>query len=170
MNELPPPLTKSELLSDFQRDWDELMRVVESANSDDLMSRTDAAGWNSRDHLAHLGAWIRGLVSVIRDGRPQAVGIGIAMETFNTPDIDAINESIRQLTIHEPVATVLTNLRADHIAVIAQVEGMSDDELARPVSAFLDGGWADPISVFLNGDGPRHYREHTEYISRILKP
>lgn len=168
MTNLPDPMTREQLLNDFTREWDALIAVVGETRNPALLERTDHAGWNSRDHLAHLIFWLQGVTHMVREGKPQHEGMDLSPELFSSDDYDPMNEEIRQRTINWPVAQVLNYLRASHQELVAIVSRMSDDDLLKPVDEFVDGGGDFAICYKIDGNGPHHYREHRGYIEKIL--
>ncbi len=168
MPTLPPPFTRDELLDSFETEWLALMQVVEAANPDDLLAKTDAGGWNVRDHLANLSAWLESVIVMVRDGQPQWTGLGAPEKLFGYADYDPLNEAIRQNTIDWPVSDVLAQLRARHDEMIGLVSAMSDEDLLRPVKEFVAGAGDFAICYKIDGNGPHHYREHRPWIEAIL--
>ena len=168
MPDLPEPMTQLQLLDDFAREWDALMDVIASVEPEALLIRTDAAGWNARDHLANLSAWLQSVIVMIRDGQPQWTGLGISEDLFNSDDYDPMNEAIRQRTIDWSVNEVLAELRQRHEEMNATVSGMSDGDLLKPVNDFVVGAGAFAICYKIDGNGPYHYREHRGWIETLL--
>ena len=168
MPNLPDPFTRQQLLDEFDGEWAALMAVVAGADDADLLNRTDAAGWNARDHLAHLGVWLQGVIGMVRDGQPQWAAMHVAEHLWNFDDIDPLNEAIRQQTIDWPVADTLAMLRARHEDMVGIVTGMTDDDLLKPVNTFVPGAGDFAICYKIDGNGPHHYQEHAPWISRIL--
>lgn len=168
MPDLPEPMTRQQLLEDFAREWDALMNVVNAADEQSLLERTDAAGWNTRDHLAHLIAWLQGVTHMVREGKPQHVGLGIPEELYNKSDYDPMNEAIRQRTLNWSVPLVMNYLRASHLEMVGIVSHMTDEDLLKPVDDFVAGGGDFAICYEIDGNGPYHYREHRGYIETLL--
>jgi hypothetical protein len=168
MPNLPEPFTRQQLLDEFATQWDALMAVIADASEDDLLHRTDAAGWNVRDHLAHLGMWLQGVIGMIRDGQPQWAAMNVMEELWSTEHYDPMNEAIRQQTIEWSVADTLAMLRERHDTMVEIVAGMSDKDLLKPANDFVPGAGEFAICYKIDGNGPHHYREHAPWISRIL--
>jgi len=162
-------MSKAQLLTKLERAWDALQRTIDASDEEALTTRTDPAGWSSKDHLAHLAAWANSVLVMIRDGRPQWEGLGIDKAMFDTEGYDEENEVIRQQTVDWPLQRVTSHLSDIHQELVRVVTGMSDDDLMKPCSAFVEGGRDVPIIQMVDGDGPNHYDEHREYIERILK-
>lgn len=169
MTNLPDPFTQEQLLQVFDTEWGELMSVVNATEPDDLLTKTDAAGWNTRDHLAHLAAWLNSVIVMIRDGQPQWTGLGIPEDLFSFEDYDPANEAIRQLTVDWSVGDALSLLRERHETLRAIVAEMSDDDLLKPVDDFVAGAGDFAICFKIDGNGPYHYREHRGWIETILR-
>lgn len=168
MSNLPEPMTQQQLLADFAREWDALMTVIEAVEVDALLSRIDTAGWNTRDHLAHLGAWLNSVIVMIRDGQPQWTGLGAPQDLYGTGDYDPLNEAIRQRTITWSIEDVLAELKERHETIVGLVAGMSDADLLRHVDEFVAEGGDFAICYKIDGNGPYHYREHRAWIGEIL--
>ncbi|MCA9834960.1 MAG: ClbS/DfsB family four-helix bundle protein [Thermomicrobiales bacterium] len=168
MATLPPPFTRDQLLEQFATDFDALMSVVNAYSEDDLLQKTDAAGWNTRDHLAHLAAWLKSVIVMVRDGQPQWSGLGAPEKLFSFADYDPLNEAIRQNTIDWSVADAVNLLQTNHETLIGIVAGMTDEELLKPVDDFVLGAGTFAICYKIDGNGPHHYREHTGWIEAIL--
>lgn len=168
MTDLPEPMTRQQLLDDFAQEWDALLKVVDSADDDALLSRTDTAGWNARDHLAHLITWLQGVTHMLREGKPQHVGMGIPAELYSQIDYDPMNEAIRERTINWSFPLVVNYLRASHEEIVGIVSHMSDEDLLKPVNDFVEGGGDFAICYKIDGNGPYHYREHRGWIEVIL--
>jgi hypothetical protein len=165
---LPDPFTRKQLLDAFATEWDALMAVIDAAENDALISRTDAAGWNVRDHLANLAAWLQSVIVMIRDGQPQWTGLGVPRELYGTESYDPLNEAIRQRTINWSVEDVLAVLLIRHETLVGLISQMSDEDLLKPVDDFVNGEGNFAICYKIDGNGPYHYREHREWIEQIL--
>lgn len=169
MANLPDPFTQEQLLDAFDTEWFELMAVVNATDPEDRLAKTDAAGWNTRDHLAHLAAWLNSVIVMVRDGQPQWTGLGIAEELFSFEDYDPANEAIRQQTIDWSVEDALSLLRERHQTLRAIVAEMSDEDLLKPVDDFVSGAGDFEICYKIDGNGPYHFREHRGWIETILR-
>ncbi len=168
MPELPEPFTRQQLLDEFATQWDALMAVIADASEDDLLNRTDDAGWNARDPLAHLGIWLQGVIGMIRDGQPQWAAMNVPERLWSMEDFDPMNEAIRQQTINLSIADTLAMLRDRHETMVGIVSSMSDEELLKPANDFVPGAGDFAICYKIDGNGPYHYVEHAPWISRIL--
>lgn len=168
MSNLPDPMTQQQLLDDFGSEWNALMAVIEGVDDGALMTRTDAAGWNVRDHLANLSAWLQSVIVMVRDGEPQWAGLGVSEALFRNSNDDEINVELRQQAIHSSVGDIWTEFQRRHEVMIGLVKQLSDDQLLLPASAFSPESKDVAICYFIDGDGPYHYRQHREWIEKIL--
>lgn len=168
MPNLPEPFTQKQLLEAFATEWDALIAVIDAADEEALMNKTDAAGWNTRDHLGNLSAWLESVIVMVRDGQMQWTGLGAPEKLFGFADYDPLNEAIRQNTVDWPIDRVLEQLRERHETMVGIVTGMSDDDLLKPMDDYVPGTGTFAVCYKIDGNGPHHYREHREWISEIL--
>lgn len=160
--------TKQQVLTEMDRAWDDLQSTISGVDADDLTDRTDAAGWSAKDHLAHLSAWANSVLVMIREGRPQHEGLGIDEATYETEGYDLKNEVVRQSRAGMSLPEVQTDLEHVYRELTRVLEGMSDEDLQRPCSAFVQGGQDFEIIHKINGNTWSHLDEHRVYIERIL--
>lgn len=168
MGELPDPFTREQLLTAFDSEWHALMNEIEGVSDVDLIEKTDASGWNTRDHLANLSAWLQSVIVMIRDGKPQWTGLDAPKELYGTDDYDPLNEAIRHRTIAWSPQEVIEELRSRHNEMIQIVSGMSDADLLKPANDFVENSGDFAICYKIDGNGPYHYREHRAWIAGIL--
>jgi hypothetical protein len=161
--------TKDVLLSALEAEWNALNRLVEATDPGDLLDRTDPVGWSSKDHLAHLAVWARSVIRMVREGIPRWEGVGISKTVYDTPGWDEKNEVIRQATLEVPLDQVMHQLAEIQHDIVRIVEGMSDEELNRPLADFAEGGEGETLIRRIIGTFPDHYEEHRIYIQRILR-
>lgn len=162
-------MSKAQLLTKFERAWNALQVTLGEADDTELTTKTDAAGWSGKDHLAHLAAWANSALVMVRDGRPQWAGLGVEQKLYDAGNIDEINEVVRQQSVDLSLKKVTAQLTGIHQELIRVVDALSDRELMRPCSSFVDGGQDIEMMQKLNGNGPDHYDEHRAYIIAILK-
>jgi len=171
MNEEPQSMSMDQLLAANDAAWDRLRSLVARHPESELITAHDPAGWTSKDHLAHLAAWERGMLHVLRDGWPQWQGMGIDAALFaamETDGYDRINEAIRQANLDRPVGDVLIELGELHDAMHAVIRGLGEAGLDRPVSDFRHDDTDLLVRRWIPGDTCDHYDEHRGYIAVIL--
>lgn len=107
-----------------------------------------------KDHIAHLTAWRRRAVDVLRRTGGER------------PSIDDWNAEIYAQTKDQPVDQVVTEARESWAELIATVEGMTEEQLHEPHPFNPDIEiW---VVVYANGD--RHFEEHAGYIAELARP
>jgi uncharacterized damage-inducible protein DinB len=148
--------------------------ALDRLSEEQLTGPRDHVGWTVRDHLTHLAAWADGITALLRgEERWQAMGITPTLAT-NTPepqlDFDVINERIaerhRGLSGAEARALVV----AAHRRLAAEVDKLTDEQLAWPYKRFgtpATGDGTTPIAEYIAGDSYGHYDEHLGWIEEI---
>jgi hypothetical protein len=100
-----------------------------------LGTMRDARDWSGLDHLGHLNAWERALISWL-EGGTQAEGLGVPESLWQGRDIDAINEAVRSNHRSETLDEILEELDRNRRQLIGLVGVMSDDDLSKPYSHY----------------------------------
>lgn len=104
-----------------------------------------------QDHLAHLAAWRRRAVEVLRRTGGER------------PSVDEWNAEIYDRTKEQPVEGVLRDARDSWDELIATIEAMTEEQLHEPHPFNPDFEvW---FVVFANGN--RHFDEHAGYIAAL---
>jgi len=160
--------TKTDLILAMDREWEVLQRLIAGAGEPELTHKTDAAGWSSKDHLAHLAAWGNSVLLMVRDGTPRWDGLGIDRAIFSTENYDEENKVIRKQTSDWSLAQVTAHLENVYLEFRRMVDEMSDADLLRPLSDYAEGGEGETLMRRILGTFPWHFEEHREYIERIL--
>jgi uncharacterized protein (TIGR03083 family) len=167
------PATKTKLIDRIDRSWRDLQATIQSLAPEQLTTPTDAAGWSVKDHLAHLTAWERAMVSLLNE-RPQWEGPGLTQEEYFSRDIDAVNEIIRERTLDTSPDDVLQDLEQTTSNLLRLIRQMPEERLQLPYSEFVTGhpgrpGSDEPtIITTLSEDTWQAFEEHRTYIERIV--
>jgi hypothetical protein len=162
-----PPL--QEIVDSTERAWRALQAVIDAADADDLVRKTDAVGWSAKDHLAHLDVWADSVLVMIRERQPQWEVLGIDPALLEEEaDYDRQNQVLRQRTIDASLEDVRSALAATHSEFIRVLRGMSDEEIRRPSNDYVPGSGEFEIAHKVMGNTYMHYDEHRVYIERIL--
>lgn len=165
------PTTRTELNAANVRALADVRALVGRHTEDDLIALHDDAGWTSKDHLAHLTAWLGSAVLPARDGISRWDALGVSPEIFaarHEDDFFRINDQIRQHHAEESLATVLANLQSMVEQANALVETSSDADLQRPIDPCNPADGSVTVFQLLNGDGWEHFDSHRRYIAIIL--
>ncbi len=161
--------TKAELLERIRESRAALERAVDQAGEAALT--TDAPnGWTGKDHLAHIAAWKTSLVALLR-GEPRHEAMGLDAATYQSGDVDALNEALYDRDRTLPLADVLRGFHGTHEQVIAEVNRLSDADLYRPYADFQPDAPAnrDPIINWIAGNTFGHYDEHRPAIEALAR-
>lgn len=165
--------TKDALIVFSTHAWQDLIADLDRLSDAAWIEPKDAAGWSVKDHVAHITQWDRALTGQLRDGTPMQQTLGVADAAWGPADFTAINESIRQTTLNDSVATVIADRDATWAELLALLHGMSDEHLAAPVSESglavgntqLAGSVLDELVQILGV----HYADHQQYIRAMLQ-
>jgi hypothetical protein len=123
------------LFDAMTRGRERVRALVDRLGEQGMTDPTDTAGWTGKDHVAHLTAWERSLVTWLRGGT-RAEGLGVGEALIASRDIDAINEAIRQASRDQSLASVLANHDEVRATLREQVASMSLEDLHRPYSHY----------------------------------
>ncbi len=165
-----PPPTVQDVLDSIEREWDALQKVLSGLNADQ-MATLGEEGWSTKDELAHLAAWARGLAALVRKQR-RYPPMGLPEDAApNTLGIEGMNQIIYERNRDMPLDDVLEELQAAHQDALAAVAELGDEDLLRPFDDFQpqdrrpDGHI--PILWLIAGNTYGHYAEHRETIERL---
>jgi hypothetical protein len=124
-----------------------------------MLDRIDET-WTRKDVIAHLEAWERRVVEHLATLRSGGTPDG-SVET------DELNERFFVLSRDRSLDDVLAGERDAYGAVLAAIDGATDEEL-------FDGhhfGWTegDPLADWFRGNTDEHYDEHLEQPTRAAR-
>jgi hypothetical protein len=158
---LARPENKADLMPRIERYWAELGNEIGALSEAEMTAPGPDGGWAVKDHLAHVTVWERILMA--RTAHEPEHGIfGLDEAAYAHASLDEVNARVYERWRNAPLVEVLAAFAKTHRQVVAALEKLSDDELARPV--FPD----DPERVTLlgnaAGDTYEHYIEHLTWI------
>lgn len=158
------------LLDEIETSWRALWQDLEPLTDEELTGPTDAAGWRAQDHLAHLGAWERGVIFMLH-GHPFRAGLGIDESLWVEGDIDAVNAAIFDLNRERALEDVRTGLRATHTELVAEVGTLDGERLDTRIAPGDSGDPSAPPTLRekIIGNTAEHYPEHAEWILALVK-
>lgn len=130
----------------------------------------DTAGWGIRDHLAHVIAWERALIAVLRGGStPEA--LGYSREEYEAMDTDVLNQQLVERARGEPLASVVRQMGEVRHELLDVLEALSDSQVE---TRFEDvRRWEAPNEPtwtawdWLMAYAPAHDEEHARYIQAL---
>jgi hypothetical protein len=128
------PRTVAELLARIEAGWTALNDLVGRLDEAQLTA-PGAAGWSIADHLAHLAAWERSVIGLLR-GQPRHAAMGIDRDTY-ARGFDAANAASQARSAGRSLAAVRAEVAATHQEVLALLAGLTDADLLRPYAHLL---------------------------------
>lgn len=160
--------TKEQLLTDIHHGWQTMQAFLGAFSPAQLTGPTDAAGWTAKDHLIHLAVWEQGILALLNgESRPAAMGVDLIV--WQAADYDQINALIQLTHQDRPLDEVFAFWRDVHQRLIAQIETLTDAELARPYHTFNAGPEHEqPITVWISNNTYEHYAEHQPWIAALI--
>jgi hypothetical protein len=124
-----------------------------------MLERIDRE-WTRKDVVAHVEAWERRVVRLfegLRSGSP----LDADEET------DGLNARLYARDRHRSLDDVRIGERAAYEAMIASLDGATDEELFDGRHfAWTDG---DPFAEWFRANGDEHYDEHLEQLTRAAR-
>ena len=138
---------------------EELDAAVAGRSRDSMLERIDET-WTRKDVIAHLEAWERRVVENLETLRAGRTPDG-SVET------DELNERFFGQNRDRSLDDVLAGERSAYEAVLATIDGATDEEL-------FDGhhfAWTegDPLADWFRGNTDEHYAEHLEQLTRAAR-
>ena len=128
-----------------------------AAFDDDAMGERIDETWTRRDVVAHVEAWERRVVDLLcalRTGDPVPEPV----------EIDELNERFQVASHDRSLADVRQGERQAYEAMLAAIEGATDEELFDGAHfAWTEG---EPLASWFRGNGDEHYDEHLEQLTR----
>jgi len=162
------PTSKKELIDTATRSWQAFITFTDNLAPGQWTGPTDPAGWSVKDHVAHVTAWDKAVIELLRHHTPEQRTLGVSDAAWTAGGFDPMNEEIRQQTLnHSPEAV---RARRDDVwaDLLDVLQGYSEKDLAGSASA--TGLTAKDISCLQLFDEyfAQHYDEHLRYIQVIV--
>ncbi|MFO7171174.1 MAG: ClbS/DfsB family four-helix bundle protein [Chloroflexota bacterium] len=169
------PMTVRELRARMDAGLARFEAALDRLSEEQLTGPKDAAGWSVRDHLTHLAVWADGITALLRgEDRWKAMGISPDLTTSTAGgelDYDAINEQIAERHRQLSAAEARALLAAAHQRLAAEVDKLTDEQLAWPYERFVPpftGKEGRPIVQYIAGNHYGHFAEHLEWIEALV--
>ena len=172
MTEKPAPsANKDEFLRQHADAWRDLQSLIATCDAEQMVVPTDEAGWNVRDHIAHLCAW-QSIWFAFLEKQFHWDAFGIDEDQYRNNSTDEVNEILRDMTRNLSPADALDMLDESTQALRELVLATGEDILLMPASKF-HAGWVGlmPNARVLDivwVASTRHFHEHRAYIERIV--
>ncbi len=163
------PRDKADLLDRLDTAWADLRATVASIPANHLETVRDPSGWSVADHLAHVAAWERWKVALLR-GESRAASLGISEDLYDSDETDAINQVIRSASMGRSTEAALTAAEQTHADLTALVTTFSDEDLRQPYGQSMPDQPAiegDPSLLVLCASTIEHITEHVGWLSAM---
>ena len=149
-------MNRATLLRTIQLGRDRLEAALATLPDESMADRIDVE-WTRKDVLAHIEAWEHRVVDLLERLRA-------GEEPRDEVETDERNAEIYRQSRDRSLTDVRSGEQAAYRALVAAVEGASDDEL-------FDGShfaWTegDPFEQWVRGNADEHYDEHLEQLMR----
>lgn len=157
--------TKEELLGSIERSYARIEAAIARMTPEQLTGRRDANGWSGKDHLAHLAAWRRLLVTLLTRGEMEA-----ALGAGRSRSVDEINATIYDRERDSPLPAVLDDFRQAHQRVLAALAPLSIADLSLPYAHYRpdDPETRDePVGGWVVGNTFGHDEEHAPVLEAL---
>ena len=169
--EAPParPRDKAGLLTKLAESRTDLHATIAAIPPGQRATLRDPGGWTVADHLAHVAAWERWKLALLR-GTPGHESLGVARETYDSDDTDAINASIQAASADQSLDAAIDAFDRTHAELAALVASLSDDDLGHTLGThFPDqpGADGDPTLLQLCAYTIDHIAEHRQMLHEM---
>ena len=158
------PESKAELVRLIAERLVSLQDLVASVAPGELGRPLDAEGWSVKDHLAHIVAWERRALAALHGRRAFEV-MGVTEAQWLDSSIDRLNALLFDMDKDRSIEEVRNAWRDVHASVMAVVEALTDDELAREAVDARDGG---TLGQVVAANTWQHYEEHEGWLREKL--
>lgn len=159
------PQNTPELLSEVEREWKELWRVV-GRLTPEQMTAPDAGGWSPKDNLAHLAEWMKVLMGYHMDRRPAHEVLGVPIQITKDWDMDVINPVLFERNKDRATYDVVAEIKRVYSDLTLKLRSTPFEELMRPRHA--DDPERQPLLAWILGDTTQHFAEHRATIEKLL--
>ena len=164
--------TKSDLIEALDETQQQLDAFLNTLTPEQLNNAQDDAGWNVKDHLAHLIAWQNGMTALLQF-QPRWPAMGLTAEFVQQHEgaFDEMNHAIYEQHKDKPAETIFALRKESDTAFMQTIDALSDEQLHRPYSHYQpdepgeDNG--EPIMNWVAGNSAQHIAEHLPWMKAI---
>ena len=161
---------KATLIGEIGNAWSDLQSFLEPLTERQATLIRDDHGWSVKDHLTHLAAWEQSVIAFLR-GRPRHEGLRIGRALYQSGDFDQMNAAIQARHRDESFSQAMTTLQGTHRQLMSLIDGLSDEDLGKPLHHFLAGARADdprPATKIISDNTSAHFREHLAWMKALI--
>lgn len=166
-------VSKVELVKDIERSWTALQVLLNLLTEEQLTNVRDPQGWSVKDHVIHLEAWERSVVSFLQ-GKSRHEGLGVAESVYLQSGFDEINDVIFRQRKDRPYDQAIAQFEQVHGQLLAMLEPLTDEDLQQPYhrkgAGETDDANGSTIYDLIYGNSAGHYEEHQGWIEAMFEP
>ena len=160
------PQNMSELLSEIDREWQELQKAIKKITPEQ-MTAADPGGWSPKDNLAHLAAWMHFMHEAHLNKKPAHEVLGMDAATLAGLDEDGENAILFERYRNLPTAEVLSWLGSTYAKVVESLKKTPFADLMKPIRD--NDPEKRPVIKSVLGNTSEHFEEHLRVIERKFK-
>lgn len=171
MAEQETKYTKQSLRKQMDEGLTSFLAELDHLSEEQMLGPKDAVGWNVRDHLTHLVAWMDGITALLRR-EDRWAAMGLPGEPDRPLDFDKINAQIAEQNRQLSPADVRARLVESHRRIVEAMEALDEGDLYAPYDRFVPpftGTEGRAIVNYILGDSADHYEEHLPWIRGIIE-
>lgn len=159
------PKSTSELLTVIEKEWQELMRVVDRLTPEQMLT-TDAGGWTPKDNLAHLAEWMHYMKESYLRKMPAHEAMRIEAGKFKDLDEDGINAVLLERNRGLSAQAVTERLKSTYADVVETLRAIPFADLMKRLRE--SGPDKRLVIESVLGNTSDHFREHRQTIEKTL--
>jgi hypothetical protein len=159
------PTRADEVLEDVHAARAEIEAIIEQVSPEQMTQVTDDGGWSIKDHLIHIAEWQTRGIGVI-EGVASWESLNIDEDTYQSNDIDSINDIIFNRNQNLDLRDVLVAFRKSQERVIMTLEQMNEDDLERSSPDHIRDQYPRLIDL-IEANFAGHDRDHVEDIRQL---
>jgi hypothetical protein len=161
------PQNTSELLSEIDREWLELQKVIKKLTNEQ-MTAPDPGGWSPKDNLAHLADWMHIMCEAHLNKKPVHEVMEMDAATLAGLTEDEENAMLFERSRNRPTAEVLAGLDNTYAKVVEALKKTPFADLMKPIRD--NDPEKRPVILSVLGNTSEHFVEHRRIIERKFKP
>lgn len=155
------------LIGKIERAWGEVDTFLATLTDAQKTQLRDAGRWAIKDHLIHMAVWEDGIDALLRHESRDA-RMGFDADSPKPRGLDNINDTIFRRHKDKTLQEVMETRRVIHERFLETLQGITDDDLKRPIRDFdPESGSNQPIEGLIVGNTSAHYRKHLRWMEVI---